>query len=500
MPNTLLDFQVPCVDKLSKVPNGLCADDMGLGKTVEAIAIEQRKRQLYDHKGKKITLVVSPLSVIGGWEEHFEDWAPELKLVTLDPKKREVFAAAVLKGKGDVFLCHWDALRLIPELKKVFWFHVIADEVHRAKNRDAQQTQSLKRIITAHKLGLSGTPADNRPDDLWSILNWLYPRTYSSYWNFCRKHVLWIAHSSGNACQAVDPKTNEICWKSHKRAFREILGCAELPELHRAMKSFYVRRTKEAVWKDMPEKYYTKIQIDLAPQQRRAYDEMRKNMLAWVGKNENQPLAAPLVISKLVRLQQFACAYGKMVQVTKRIKCENYKGCPEFPFGCSKKIHSVIVDQLQLIDPSSKLDAAMELILDNPDKQMVFFGQSRQVIELLAARLDKKGITNVLLTGKTKLNRKQLVKDFQAGNYQIFAGTIAAGGEGITLTAADKVGFIDRMWSPSKNRQAEDRLHRIGQKNAVQVIDFVARNTIEPDRNAKIEWKWSVLREMLGDK
>lgn len=494
MANSLLTFQVPCVDKLSTVKNSLCADDMGLGKTVEAIAIDLKKRaENTDFKGKPTTLIVAPWSVIGGWEEHLADWAPDLKVVTIDRKNRTPFIDAALKGKGDVFLCHWDSLRLMKELRKRYFFHIIADEVHRAKNRDAQQTQALKALSTYHKLGLSGTPADNRPDDLWSILNWLYPKTYSSYWQFCRKHVKVRVHNMG-ACMADD------CTAYHKRAYREILGCADVQELHRAMKSFYVRRTKDQVWKDMPEKYWTTIWVDLEPVQRRAYNDIAKNMLAWVGANEDQPIATPLVISKLMRLQQFACAYGKMVLVTKRVKCANYVECPNYPDGpCDKKFHEVIDEKLQLTDPSSKLDAAMDLVLDNPDKPMVFFGQSKQVINLFGSRLAKVGVPHVLLTGDTKDDRKQIVRDFQAGKYQIFAGTIAAGGEGITLTRSSTVVFFDRMWSPSKNRQAEDRCHRIGQKNAVQVIDIVARNTIEPDRNTKIEWKWSILKEMLGD-
>ena len=109
-------------------------------------------------------------------------------------------------------------------------------------------------------------------------------------------------------------------------------------------------------------------------------------------------------------------------------------------------------------------------------------------------------VTHGLFTGdQTQVDKDRLVDSFQAGDTQVFAGTIAAGGEGITLTASSTVIFLDRAWRPTANIQAEDRLHRDGQKSAVQVIDILAKNTIDPDRKAKIDTKWSWLRELLGD-
>ena len=499
MPLHLYNFQKQDIIKLRGVPKGLNANDMGTGKTVEAIIVDREKRNKHGEefrkKGKIMTLVVAPLSVIGSWVEHFQTWQPHLKLVVINTKKRADFGQAVLKGKGDVFICHWDGLRLMPELKRVYWFHVIADEVHRAKNRDALQTQALKRLSTAHKLGLSGTPADNRPDDFWSVLNWIDAAQFSSFWSFEKRYVKKRAHNVG-ACELED------CDGYHKRAYKEILGCDNVDELHAKIGSFYVRRTKEEVLPELPEKYYTSVYIDLAPVQARAYNQMKTDMLAWVGKNEDQPIAAPIVISKLVRLQQFACAFGEMVTKVKRFRC------PDWPNKCmcdeellQGKWHTKIVDELVLTEPSSKLDAAMELIQDNPKKQIGFFAQSRQVIELLERRLIKANISSAILTGNTQPeDRTGIISEFQRGKRRIFAGTYAAGGVGITLTAASTVGRIDRPWSPSVDRQAVDRFHRIGQQNAVQVIDFIANGTIDAKRNDKIDWKWSVLREMLGDK
>jgi SNF2 family DNA or RNA helicase len=155
-----------------------------------------------------------------------------------------------------------------------------------------------------------------------------------------------------------------------------------------------------------------------------------------------------------------------------------------------------------MIDPSSKLDALMEL-LDNTSldtEPVVVFSQFRGSIRLLEERCQKAGYKLVTLTGGTsQAERASNIRDFQEGRAHVFAGTIAAGGVGITLTRASTVVFLDRAWSPSVNRQAEDRLHRIGQKNAVQVIDIMARKTIDLGRRQQIERKWTWLQQILGD-
>src|SRR2546428_13496177 len=156
---------------------------MGLGKTIEAMMLDATKRTWKDTDSAK-TLILAPLTPVGSWEDHYARFMPEYKVYALDPKNRSAFLHAVEQDSANIYIMHWDALRLMPELADKFWFHVIGDEIHKIKNRKAQVTRALKKIKTANKLGLSGTPADNSPQDLWSILNWLYPKTFSSYWRF----------------------------------------------------------------------------------------------------------------------------------------------------------------------------------------------------------------------------------------------------------------------------------------------------------------------------
>jgi SNF2 family DNA or RNA helicase len=490
----LFDFQEECLTQLVKHEeqtgdrSALIGDDMGLGKTIEAIVLDVEKRKKHGCYYTAQTLVVTMTSVMSAWEREYNKWAPGLNVKVIDRKNREEFVKSLKSTNGNslpeyqVFVCHWQSLRfLADELKDVEWFHIVGDEIQNIKNRKAQQTQVFKKLSTYYKTGLSGTWADNRPDDAWSVLNWLWPRTWTSYWGFFNNHVIQTKHNEGT-CEARN------CNGYHRRAYTEIGGFAGEDIIHQQMGNAYVRRTKEAVWKDIPEKTYDDRLVDLTDKQRSAYNAMEKDMLAWVGKHEDQPIAAPAVISQLVRLQQFAVAHGKME--LKKFYMGIFDG---------KKVYE---DRQVLVldEPSSKLDAAMDLI-EATNGQVVVFGQSKQAINLLASRLERAKISHGRLTGDTKQEDRDLyIDEFQSGKRRVFASTIKAGGIGITLTAASVAIFLDWDWSPSKNRQAEDRLHRLGQKNAVLIIRLVARDTIDRTRNDKIELKWEWLKTILDPK
>lgn len=479
------DFQQEVVDKYWPQPGILNGDDMGLGKTVEGILLDRRKRIEFKRPHAR-TLIIAPLSVLDVWSSHLQDWAPELRVRVIDPKARE----ALFLKEAHVYVVHWDALRRMPELCERSWFHVIADEAHRAKNRKAQQTQALKKIRAEHKTALTGTPADDKPHDLWSILNWLYPKDFTSYWKFYNDHVDFKVHPKGG--------------------YKVITGVRNVDALHRKIRKFYFRRLKSEVT-ELPEKYYTEMPVNLLPAQRRAYDQMRKDMLAWVGEHEDEPLAAPTVISKLMRLQQFAIS-SCMTEVIWKQREQNFIEQRNLALGKWQPQHHpdgrapwqnhtwIQARVVRMVEPSAKLDKLMELIEDHPNESFVVFSQFKQAINLLAQRCTQSEISCGVYTGDTnKEDRDNIVRQFQAGRLRVFAGTIRAGGEGITLHKSSTVVFVDRDWSPSKNRQAEDRLHRVGQKNAVQVIDLVARDTVDRGRLQTIEQKWKFIRQLLGD-
>lgn len=429
-------------------PNTLFAWDMGTGKTHIGIARDRQIR--FNENPNGVTLVVAPLAVHDSWQEKFQSLTP-LTVRRVDPKNRH----DLFKKKAHVYIVHWEALRLMPQLQDLGFQHVIADEVHRAKNRKSAQTKALKKIPALYKTGLSGTPATNAPQDLWSILNWLYPYEYRSYWKFYTRYVDYdIVYPHG---------------------YHKINGPKNERELQDRISPFYFRRLKSEVLNNLPDKVYSRIWVDLTPEQRRAYDQMNEEMIAWIGEHQDEPLIAPVVIAKLSRLQQFALAY---------LSWDDDEG------------------RYVMTDPSSKLDALMELIADNPSEQMVVFSQWKSPLKLAAQRLTKAKIPYAMYTGdESNVQRADSKQRFIDGRARILLASVGAGGEGVDglQQAAATAVFLDRDWSPSKNFQAEDRLHRGGQTRTVQVIDIMARNTVDLGRAQRLEQKWNWIQRLLGD-
>ena len=192
-----------------------------------------------------------------------------------------------------------------------------------------------------------------------------------------------------------------------------------------------------------------------------------------MGEQRDVPFVATAVISQLVRLQQMALATPVMT-IDGHVR--------------------------EMTPPSAKLDELMQIIEGNPNEPLVIFSQSKSMVNLTVKTLSARGIGIKPYTGDVSQNdRDRSVQAFQRGDIQILACTIMSGGEGITLHRASQCIFLDRAWNPARNRQAEDRLHRIGQKNPVQIIDLIARNTVDLGRRQRIANKWSQLALILGD-
>lgn len=458
-------FQQEAVDKLSKpkVVSRLLGDDMGLGKTPTALWIDKENRlahyREHGRSGPRLKTLIIGSSIIlqDAWEPWIKRIAPNARVVICNPKNRAEFIRLLKDPNIHYYLVHWAGVRLIKELQQVNWFHVIADEAHAIKNRKAQTTRALKAIKTQRKTAVTGTPAEDKPPDLWSIVNWLWPSYYKSYWKFVDHYcVVEVSDNWGNST-----------------AYRKVVGIKNARSLLAEMEPWYVRRRKEEVLTDLPDIIHDKVWVDISLKQRKAYNEMRDEMITWLGTQDDQVMVAPIAIAKLTRLQQFALA---------TMEWDESQG------------------KWRMCDPSSKLDALMAIIEGNPGVPIVVFTQFKTMVRLLEERLAKAKISCIALTGDVpQSERGKLVSDFQDGKYQIFATTIATGSEGITLTRSSTEVFLDRAWQPSKNQQAESRCHRIGQKDAVQVIDIMAKDTIDLPRHAHIELKLKWLRQLLGE-
>jgi SNF2 family DNA or RNA helicase len=450
----LYDWQREDVAKLGGLRAGGIFSDPGTGKTYEGGELV---------KDGNTILWVAPMQTLEeSCRKLVEDMGLNQHMTILDPKNRNGSWNEFTRNQGILF-AHWEAIRLMPQLNEASWDFVIADECHKLQGRKTQMTRAMKGIRkVGQKYGMSGTPVTGYPNKYWSVLNWLLPHDFRSYWKFYEQFVDY---------EIVYPQ-----------GYHKITGPKNADELVELLRPFTVRHLKrgpccpqhpQGVTPWLPDKYYDKVYVDLTPQQRKAYNQMKDDMLAWIGAHEDEPLAAQVVVVQMMRLQQFAMAYA-----------------------------TVDGDQVHLSEPSSKIDAVMEIIERDPDEQIVVWSQFKQAIYLLEARCKKAGVPILLYTGDNRATRDANVASFASGGARVFAGTISAGGVGVDglQYASSTVVFLDRLWSPALNAQAEDRLWRDGQANAVQVIDIMARNTVDRGRHQNLELKWGWIKALLGDK
>jgi SNF2 family DNA or RNA helicase len=481
-------FQAVLVDKLGDpgIRGRLIGDEPGLGKTYEAIWIDQRLRAPYNHDAlwrqrKMRTLIIAPWSVHEFWARTIKSLTGETAVV-INRKKRHEFIEAVRAGRARYYICHYEAMVLkdMKPMANMTWFHVIGDEIHRIKSEKSKQRMAVRMLKTQYKTGMSGTLADNAPQDFWSPLNWVEPELFPSQKAF-----------KANWCQTeevqgrflgLDPQTGEPMHQMHE----VVIGLRKelLPAFHKKIDPFYMRRRKVDVGIDLPPKYYTVVNVELLPSQRKVYEDLRKKMLAWIGENKDQKLSVINTLSKLVRLQQAALA------------------TMEWDEGKLVVIHGKeqLIQKVRLIEPSAKLDAVTDWMRDHSSEQVIVFSQSRSMIDLVEKRLTGIGLSVGKFTGETRDNDRQpIIDNFQAGKLDVFAATIKTASESITLTAASTVLFLDRAWNPHKNEQAEDRAHRIGVKHPVQVVDFFAVRTVDSKVRETNIRKYGQLKAMLGD-
>ena len=372
--------------------------------------------------------------------------------------------------KGDVpvvVLAHYHCFMNNSAMKDVLthisWDGVILDEAHRIKNRDGQWTRNIKRLKTVEggfKHIMTGTGFINRPDEFWSLLNFLDRASFSSYWKF-RAHF----------CM------EETDWSG----FSKIVGLYpnRIEEFRELRKSIGVRRELKDVRPDIDQPIFTDIEVELNPVQRKMFNDIR-DILRTLDQ-QGEPISSPNVLSQLNRLRQIAVATPEFIEDYYDEKLERR------------------IQVIKLVEPSSKLDATMELIDnmawdDESKQQVVVFSCFKDPLELLEARLQKADIPYVrLLQSMNEDERYKLWHDvWPTKEHRVFLCTLSLGGESINLTSAQHVVFLDRSWSPKDNMQAVGRVYRPGQEGQTQVIYINGIDTTDSRiinaNETKISW------------
>lgn len=465
---TLYQYQQEDVEKAVQQIGVLNASDMGTGKTHSGIEIANKwRRQVFEETGLLLPiLVVCPMGVFESWKAKYAEQCPNLR-VTVDDKKassRELLLYRMETLQSDVYITNWESIRLFKDeiLERGIIFSVIiGDEIHRIANPDSKVSQSLKHLPSHRRLAMSGTPSGSVPWNIWSILNWVRRDLFPSYWNFVDRFVDFEVTASGGYGEFKDFKN--------------------LDEFHELISPFYIRHNKNSyccpthpngVTEFLPDKVYESMYVDMTYTQKKIYDAMSNNMVAWLGENEDTPFVARIAMTKIMRLIQTSIA-------TPHIN--------EF-------------DEIELRMPSPKISMAEQFIKENPDEQVIVYTSFKKAAVLAYEHFQKQGIKVGLITGDVKLvDRESIQQQFADRKIQVIVAVIRATAEGVDglQQSCSTVIFLNRD-SVMRNKQAEDRIHRDGQTKTVVVIDIISRDTIDEDRIETLNLTWNTIKSLLN--
>ncbi|MBJ7608125.1 MAG: DEAD/DEAH box helicase [Candidatus Dormibacteraeota bacterium] len=402
---------------------GVLADDMGLGKTVQAISLICRARLKEPH-GPPF-LVVAPTSVVGNWASECRRFAPKLAVATVTETqvRRQIALAEVRAGK-DVVVTSYALFRIeFDAYATQQWSGLILDEAQSVKNHQSRGYLCARRLAAPFKLAITGTPMENNLMELWSMFSIVAPGLFGDPKGF------------------TDYYRTPIERWSHEEL---------LQRLRRRIKPLLLRRTKDEVAADLPEKLEQVLELELNPRHRRVYDTYlqreRTKVLGLLGDLRRNRFE---IFRSLTLLRQASIDPG-------------------------------LVDPKHQSVPSTKLEALMEQLEDvvAEGHRVLVFSQFTRFLRRVRAQLDCADITYCYLDGSTR-KRDQVLGEFKTGNAAVFLISLRAGGLGLNLTEADYCILLDPWWNPATEAQAVDRTHRIGQTKKVMVYRMVAKDTIE---------------------
>lgn len=407
---------------------GCLADDMGLGKTVMVLALLEQLREQVRYP----SLVVAPRSVVFNWLREAEHFTPLLRVADYTGPDRAQLLERL--DQVDLLVTTYGTVRQdIAVLKEVAFEYVVLDESQAIKNASTASAKSARLLKGRHRLALSGTPVENHLGELWSLFDFLNPGMFGT-----RHRVRGAgAAKASQAAQVPHTPRDEN----------------ELSILARALRPFILRRTKQQVAQDLPERQEETIWCELEGHERRWYEELRdhyKSTLLGSVHRRGLGRSKLQVLEALLRLRQAAC-------------------------------HPGLLDATRAGGSSAKLDALLPQLLEVRDEghKALVFSQFTSLLAIVRRHLDEAGLAYEYLDGQTR-NREERVRRFQEDeDCQLFLISLKAGGLGLNLTAADYVFLLDPWWNPAAEAQAIDRAHRIGQTRPVFAYRLIARNTVE---------------------
>jgi superfamily II DNA or RNA helicase len=414
---------------------GAClADDMGLGKTIQTLAVLISRRSLGP------SLVVAPASVLANWESETERFAPALTVRRIASAKQ--LEESPVPEPGQLVLLSYALLpRVVDVWSEVRFATLVLDEAHAIKNASTQRAKAVKKLESRFRIALTGTPVENHILELFSLFAFINPGLLGSEKAFRRKYT------------QENPDA----------------GSKNLDGLKMRLSPFVLRRTKDAVLKELPPKTEIVLRVELSETERAFYEAIRQEAIGLAAKASDPAAKNMQLLASLTRLRRAVC-HPRLVS----------KDAP---------------------DVSTKLDTTLELLDELIDEghRVLVFSQFVDHLRIVSAALESRRISFQYLDGGTSLKKRQkAIDDFQAGKGDVFLISLKAGGLGINLTGADYVIHLDPWWNPAAEDQASDRAHRLGQTRPVTIYKLVAQGTVE-DRIVRLhEEKRAMVEAVLS--
>lgn len=445
---TLRDYQVTGVKWLYTLAKtgfgGILADEMGLGKTIQVIYYI--KQMLKDNENNKFLIVV-PTSLAYNWDHEFDSFGSNIKRkICVGNKDKRI---KMLRNLNDtnVIITTYGLLREDEELYNNLNFNtMVIDEAQNIKNNMAGITKVVKKINAETKFALTGTPLENSILELWSIFDFIMPGYLASLTKFQSKYKI----------KDFD-ENSEILIKG----------------LSKQINPFILRRKKQDVVKELPDKLINDIYIELKDEQKKLYVaelERVKEEMEKIIETEGMNKARFLILQLLTKLRQIC--------IDPSIVYDNYKD------GSNK------LEQLESI--------VNEYIKNN--HKILIFSSFKTALNIVKEKLNKAKIKTYMIDGSVQAkDRIEMVDNFNNNDdVKVFLIMLKSGGTGLNLATADVVIHLDLWWNPQAENQATDRAHRIGQKNTVEVIHLITKGTIE-EKILELQNKKRILSDKLID-
>ena len=431
--------------------NGILADEMGLGKTIQTISLItyliERKMQTGPY------LVIVPLSTLTNWNLEFEKWAPSVSRIVYKgpPNARKTQQEKIRQGRFQVLLTTYEyIIKDRPILSKIKWFHMIIDEGHRMKNANSKLSATISNYYnTRFRLILTGTPLQNNLGELWAMLNFVLPNIFKSVKTFDEWFNTPFANTGGQ----------------DKMELTEEEQILVIRRLHKVLRPFLLRRLKKDVEKDLPDKTEKVIKCKFSALQARLHKQMSTHNRLIVSDGKGGKTTARGLSNMIMQLRKL-CNHPFVFDVVENVMN---------PLSISNDMLWRVAGKFEL------LDRILPKYQATGHRVLMFF-QMTAIMDIMEDYLRYRNMQYLRLDGTTKSDeRSDLLREFNAPNspYFMFLLSTRAGGLGLNLQTADTVIIYDSDWNPHQDLQAQDRAHRIGQKNEVRILRLITSNSVE---------------------